>query len=99
MKPHGQNAKGIKASNLTQSESNIQFLRCRAAANGFDLFTHDGVIYFGPQRLTAISPHNIKVCGGRETNCINLQITNDVHRADIISFDLAAEDSHAVKPA
>ena len=97
LKLDDQTAKGLVSPNLMQSGSDIEFLRDRAKANGYDLMVFDGVIYFGPHRFTNHVQHVITLNAGKKTCCQNFSVSVDVNRADVIYFDIAEEKGAGLK--
>ncbi len=84
-------ANGPGQSNLTvnQDETDIAFLRRRAAANGYDLLFREGMVYFGPMQLDADPQETIMVYAGEASSCRNFNVNDDGHQADRVSFDRA----------
>src|SRR5262245_35472070 len=74
---------------LHQNSTDIQFLRARADANGFELYFRAGEIYFGPKQLDARPQQPILVHAGLDTNCISFSVRSDGHLPDRVAFDLA----------
>lgn len=97
LKLDAQNAQGLVSENLVQSESDIQFIRKRAKANGYEFMVFDGVIYFGPHRLSNRVPHKIMINAGKQTNCQDFMVSVDAHKPDIITFDIAEEKGNSLK--
>lgn len=81
---------------LHQDSTDIRFLRQRAAANGYELIFHEGLVYFGPMRLDAQPQATILVYAGPDTHCYRLSIREDGHRPDAVAFDVAAEQGSDV---
>ncbi len=77
---------------LNQSSTDIRFLRARAEANGYELIFREGTLYFGPMRLEADLQATILVYAGRDTNCVNLSVSEDAHLPDRVAFDVAAAE-------
>ncbi|MFZ5447961.1 MAG: phage late control D family protein [Thermodesulfobacteriota bacterium] len=82
---------GAGQSNLVinQDDSDINFLRQRAEANGYDLLFSGGSVYFGPMRLDAAPQETIMVYAGPATNCLSFNVREDGHQADRVVFDRA----------
>jgi hypothetical protein len=74
---------------LHQNSTDIQFLRARAEANGFELYFREGEMYFGPKQLDAEPQKAILVHAGLDTNCISLSVRSDGHLPEGVAFDLA----------
>lgn len=74
---------------LHQDATDIEFLRRRAAANGYDLFFRSGMAYFGPLRLDAEPQATIMVYAGEETSATRFMVRDDGHQADRVIFDRA----------
>ncbi len=84
-------ASGSGQSNLVinQDGTDIDFLRRRAEANGFDLIFRQGLVYFGPMRLDAAPQPTIMVYAGSETHCFTFSVRDDGHQADQVTYDRA----------
>ena len=84
-------ANGPGQSNLTvnQDGNDIEFLRRRAEANGYDLLFRKGMVYFGPMQLDAEPQEAIMIYAGEATNCLHFDVNDDGHQADQLSFDRA----------
>ena len=54
---------------LNQDSTDIVFLRERAEANGYELIFREGLIYFGPMRVSASPQETIMVYAGTDTHC------------------------------
>jgi len=74
---------------LHQDATDIEFLRRRAEANGYDLFFHSGMAYFGPMRLDAEAQSTIMVYAGEDTSANRFKVRDDGHQADRVTFDRA----------
>jgi phage protein D len=74
---------------LYQNSTDIQFLRARAEANGYELYFRAGELYFGPMQLEADPQPTILVYAGLDTNCLSLSVTSDGHLPNKVAFDLA----------
>jgi phage protein D len=90
--PHPDSADGQQGISINQDDTDIKFLKERAAANGYELIFREGTIYFGPMRLTLAPQDNIMVYAGRDTNCINFSLTDDGHLPDKVAYDIAARE-------
>jgi phage protein D len=90
--PHPDSAEGQQGISINQDDTDIKFLKERAAANGYELIFREGTIYFGPMRLTLAPQDNIMVYAGRDTNCINFSLTDDGHLPDKVAYDIAARE-------
>lgn len=73
---------GLTAGALHIDTTPIRLLRERAEANGFELYTRKGALYFGPPRLSAPRQQTIRVYAGTKTNCIRFSIQHDGHKPD-----------------
>ena len=83
---------GQSGRTLNQDAPPIRFLQERARANGYELFvTREGRLYFGPMRLTGEPQAPILVLAGPDTNCLNIEITDDAMRPDAVSHETAPE--------
>jgi phage protein D len=87
--PHPENGAGDdNLAGINQDETDIQFLKKRAEANGYELCFAEGQVYFGPPRLTATPQDTILVHAGSSTNCLSLSINADSHQADAVAVDI-----------
>jgi len=87
--PHPENGAGDdELSGINQDETDIQFLKKRAEANGYELCFAEGYVYFGPPRLSAAAQDTILVQAGTGTNCLSLSIHADSHQADAVAVDI-----------
>lgn len=93
--PDGDSGQGQSSRALSQDATPIVFLRERAQANGFDLIFSEGQVYFGAKRLEGEAQAPILVYAGKDTNCLNLEITDDGQRPDEVRFDHAPQDEGA----
>lgn len=87
---HPDSKPGLSGVVANQDETDIQFLRRRAEANGYELIFRDGKVYFGPVRFDAKPQANIKVYAGLDTNCLSLSINGDSHWPDQVAYDVAS---------
>ncbi len=90
-------AQGQQNLEANQDETDAAFLKKRAEANGYEVIYRRGMIYFGPRRLTAAPQPNIMVYAGPATNCISFNITDDGHKPDAATFDVAASEGDTVE--
>jgi phage protein D len=95
--PDGMPASGQSNVEVNQDETDAAFLKKRAEANGYEVIYRRGMVYFGPRRLTAKGQPNIMVYAGPSTNCITFNITDDGHKPDAATFDVAAEEGDTVE--
>lgn len=84
-------ADGQAAVTALQDQTDIQFLRRRAQANGFELIFRAGEVYFGPMRLDLAPQPAILVYAGPDTHCISLSIEDNAHLPEAVAFDSAPE--------
>ncbi len=82
---------------VAQNGTDIAFLQRRARDNGYELYTREGQIYFGPMQLSLAAQPSILVYAGAKTNCISFDIGDNAHRADTVSYDIAAETGAGVE--
>ena len=75
---------------IAQNGSDIRFLQRRARDNGYELYTREGQLYFGPMQLGLDPQPPIMVYAGARTNCISIDVGDDAHKADSVAFDVAA---------
>jgi len=73
---------GLTAGALHIDSTPIRLLRQRAEANGFELYTRKGMLYFGSPQLSAVPQKTILVYAGPTTNCTQFSIQNDGHKPD-----------------
>ncbi|HEX5687849.1 MAG TPA: hypothetical protein VFY73_27860 [Ideonella sp.] len=76
--------------NLNQDGTDIEFLKARAEANGYELMFREGAVYFGPMRLQGQPQETLMVYAGADTNCLSLTATTDSHQADAVAYDAPA---------
>jgi phage protein D len=88
----GDSGDGQSGLTLNQDGTDIQFLRDRAEANGYELSFADGAIYFGPSRLDAQPQPTLLVYAGPDTNCLRFSVRADGHQPDAVTFDAAPGD-------
>lgn len=74
--------------NLNQDGTDIQFLKSRAEANGYELLFRRGTVYFGPMRLQGTPQPTLMVYAGADTNCLSLSVTSDAHQPDAVRYEL-----------
>ncbi len=94
--PDSAPATGQQDLEATQDETDAAFLKKRAEANGFEVIYRRGMVYFGPRRLTAKAQPNILVYAGPATNCISFNVTDDGHKPDAATFEVAAAEGDTV---
>lgn len=90
-----ESADGQSARSLAMDATPIQFLRDRAAANGFELVFAGGSVYFGPMRLEGEAQPTILVYAGSGTNCLSWSLSDDAQRPDAVGFEVAPRDEGA----
>jgi phage protein D len=74
---------------INQNETDVQFLRRRAEANGYELMVGPSTVYFGPMRLDGDLQPTILVYAGDAANCLSCSVTADGHAPDAVGFDVA----------
>jgi phage protein D len=84
--PHPESGPGMSNLLKTQNTSDIDFLKRRANANGYELLFRDGQIYFGPRRLSMASQPTIMVYAGQATNCRSFSPRNEGQRVRAVSY-------------
>lgn len=89
--PSPANQEGKTGLHVAQNGTDITFLQRRARDNGYELYTREGQLYFGPMQLRLDPQPPIMVYAGAKTNCISIDIKDDAHRADTVTYDIAAE--------
>ncbi len=87
--PDRDNGPGLTGLVINQDGTDIDFLRRRAEANGYDLIFRGGTAYFGPMRLDAAPQATIMVQAGEGTNAVRFSVRDDGHQADRVAFDRA----------
>ncbi len=100
---HPGSGPGLSNLTLNQNSTDIQFLRARAEANGYELIFDRGAVYFGPMRVSDKPQATILVYAGEDTHCYSLSIHADAHKPDKVAFDVAAAAGaesvpHVVEP-
>lgn len=73
---------GLTNISLYQDSTNIRFLRDRAEANGYDLYTREGTLYIKPPQVDEDPQASIMVYSGPKTNCNQVSVQYDGHRPD-----------------
>jgi phage protein D len=84
--PHPDSEAGMSDLIKLQNVSDIQFLRQRAKANGYELIFHGGQIYFGTRRLKMESQPTIMVYAGQASNCRSFSPRNDGQKARKVAY-------------
>lgn len=87
--PDPANGSGQTGLVINQDGTDIEFLRSRAEANGYDLLFRGGMAYFGPMRLDAEPQATIMVYAGEDTSAYRFSVKDDGHQADRVTFDRA----------
>ena len=82
---------GLTLAGLNQDETDVEFLRRRAEANGYEFFIRSGTLYFGPARTDEKPQSPIMVYAGPATNCLNFSVNQDGHRPDQVTTTRAAQ--------
>lgn len=99
LNPAPENASGQdRIVGLAQDDTDVKVLKARADFNGYELIVRDGLVYFGPMRLTADPQDTILVYAGSDTNCLSLSVRADGHQADAVAYDAPAESGDATTP-
>jgi phage protein D len=75
-----------------QDGTDIQFIKKRAEANGYELLFAEGMVYFGPMRLSGTPQDTIMVYAGTTTNCVGFSVDAKGDQPDRVQYDLAAEE-------
>ena len=81
---------------VAQDDTDVKFLKARAAFNGYELIFREGRVYFGPMRLEADPQNTIMVYAGEETNCLSLSVRVDGHQPDAVAYDAPPVSGDAV---
>jgi len=80
------NEDGLTNISLNQDGTSIQFMRERAAANGYECYTREGKLFFKPAQLDADPQPSIMVYKGDRSNCLRCSIQHDGHKPDQIKL-------------
>ena len=80
--PDPANGSGQTGLVINQDATDIEFLRRRAEANGYDLLFREGMAYFGPMRLDAEPQATIMVYAGEDTSAYRFSVRDDGHQAE-----------------
>ena len=83
---------------IAQDDTDIKFLKSRAAFNGYELIFREGLVYFGPMRLEADPQDTLLIYAGADTNCLSLTAQVNGHQADAVAYDAPAESGDSVSP-
>lgn len=83
---------GLTAGALHIDSTPIKLLRDRAEANGFELYTRRGELYFGPPQLSSPPQRTILVYAGPSTNCNQFSVQHDGHRPDQVRMSRVPTD-------
>jgi phage protein D len=89
LSPDGAPAAGQSGLVLNQDATDAAFLKERAEANGYELIFREGRVYFGPRQLDAAPQPRIMVYAGPDTNAISFNVTDDGHKPDRATYDIA----------
>ena len=73
---------GLSNISLNQDSTDIQLVRDRAEANGYEFYIRKGKLYIKPPQLDEDPQPSIMVYAGPRTNCIRFSVTHDGHRPD-----------------
>lgn len=82
---------GLTNVSLNQDGTSIQFLRDRAEANGYELFSRAGTIHFKPPQLDEDPQASIMVYMGKRSNCVRFSVQHDGHKPDEVHLVRSAE--------
>ncbi|MCP4256652.1 MAG: phage late control D family protein [Planctomycetes bacterium] len=82
---------GLSNITLNQDSTNIQLLRDRAEANGYEFYIRKGELHIKPPQLDEDPQPSIMVYAGAKTNCLRFSVTHDGHRPDKVGIMRAAE--------
>ncbi|MDH5572937.1 MAG: hypothetical protein OEY89_14330, partial [Gammaproteobacteria bacterium] len=86
---HPHSGAGSTGLTLNQDGSDIQFLKKRQEANGYEMLFADGLVYFGPLRLSGTPQDTIKVYAGTDTNCYSFSVDAKGDQPDRVQYDMA----------
>ncbi len=73
---------GLHNAGLNQDGTDIDFVKRRAQANGYELFVRQGTLHFGGPQLEGEPQPTIMVYAGVTTNCLSFQTSFDGHKPD-----------------
>ena len=82
---------GLRTAALNIASTPVKLIRDRAEANGFEFYTREGRLYFGPPRLDAPQQDRILVYAGPATNCTSFTIQHDGHKPDQVRMTRLSE--------
>ncbi|MCP4494543.1 MAG: hypothetical protein GY820_45675 [Gammaproteobacteria bacterium] len=85
------NEDGLSNISLNQDGTGIQFMRERAAANGYECYTRESTLFFKPPQLEEDPQASIMVHKGDRSNCLRCSIQHDGHKPDEIKLIRPAE--------
>lgn len=88
--PNPESGQGLSGLHLFQDATDVNFLRDRAEANGYELIFAGGMVYFGPLRLSGEPQPTILVYAGRDTNCLRFDVRADGHQPEKVAYEVAA---------
>ena len=89
---HPESGTGAIGLTLNQDGSDIQFIKKRQEANGYETLFAEGMVYFGPMRLSGTAQDTIMVYAGTDTNCYSFSVDAKGDQPDRVQYDLAAEE-------
>lgn len=87
---HPESGPGLSGLVVNQDGTDVQLLRDRAEANGYELIVADDTVYFGPMRVDADPQATILVYAGPDTHCYRFDVRADGHQPDRVVVDLAS---------
>jgi hypothetical protein len=90
---------GLTAARLNIDGSYMEFLRRRAAANGFELHVRRGTLHFHAPRLEQQPVTPILVYAGNATNCLSFAVRYDGHKPDAVVLKRSADAGQEVEVA
>jgi hypothetical protein len=90
--PDSANGSGQSGLVLNQDGTDIEFLRKRAEANGYELIFCENMVYFGPMRLDSEPQPTMMIYAGPDTHCIRFSAREDGHQADLVAYDRAEQE-------
>jgi hypothetical protein len=88
---------GLTPANLNIDGTQMEFLRRRAAANGFELYFRSGTLHFHAPRLQQQPVAPILVHAGNATNCLSFNVRYDGHKPDAVLLKRAAQSGQDVE--
>ena len=80
---------GLDNVTLVANGTYVQFMKDRAAANGYEFYVRDGTVYFKPMELESDPQAAILVYAGSATNCLKFNVRYNGHKPDQVAITRA----------